>query len=84
MPLFLYSLYWLKGVWHEIFEFGFFSMNQFPSGPWVFQWGSLQICTKIRGDIHNFVFTGVKDTGGKLSLATSDKLIAGNNVTGDN
>ncbi len=45
----------LEEVWHEIFDFRFF-MNQFPPGPWVFKLGLFQICRKIRGDIHNFMF----------------------------
>ncbi len=59
--------------------------------------GPLQFFTKIHEDIHNFVFTGVVDTGHKLFtgvnqramnyrpciIATSDKLIASVIDTGD-
>jgi hypothetical protein len=44
----------LKGVWHEIFYFKFFSWNSFPRTLSI-PWGPFQIFTKIRTDIYNFV-----------------------------
>ncbi len=38
---------WL-GVWHEIFNFRLFFMNQFPPGPWVSHWSLTKICGDIR------------------------------------
>ncbi len=64
----------LKGVWHEGFDFRFFSWISF-SGPLSI---SLGIFTKICGDIHNFVddtsdklFTGVNEIGDKLCSKTA-------------
>jgi hypothetical protein len=53
-------------------------MNQFPGTP-EHPLGPLQIFTKIRGDIRNFVFiTSVNDKGNKLYTGvndTGDKLL---------
>ncbi len=37
----------LKGVWHEIFYFRFFFMNQRPPGLQVFHWGRFQFFRKF-------------------------------------
>jgi hypothetical protein len=52
----------LKGVWHKIFEFGFFSWISFPRAP--------ANCMKIFGAtlwLSPVSFAGVNDTGDKLS-----------------
>ncbi len=68
-------LHCLKGVWHEIFDFKFFSMNQFPLAP-EYSVGQFWIFTKIRGDIRNFVFVaGVVVTGEKLSPVLTTPMI---------
>ncbi len=78
----------LKGVWHEIFDFRFFSWISVPQAPkysmplepfWIF--------SKIRGDIRELMFiTGVNDTCNKLFSGVNDtgeKFIAGVVDTGD-
>jgi hypothetical protein len=53
-----------------------FYCDSVSSGPMSIPLGPFQIFSKIRGDIHNFVFiAGVNDTG--------DKLVIGVNSTGD-
>jgi hypothetical protein len=54
-----------KGVCHEIFDFRFFH-ESVSSRPLSIPLGPFRIFTKILGDILNFVFTSVKDTGDKL------------------
>ncbi len=54
----------LKGVWHEIFDFWFFS--SIPLGPFC-------IFSKIRGDIREYkLFSGVNDTGEKVIAGVND------------
>ncbi len=86
---------YLKGFWHEIFDFrfGFFdkSVSSWPLSNFL---GPLQIFLKFRGDIRNIVFIiCVNDTGEKqLTVVTGfhrfhytgDKFIASNNDTSDN
>ncbi len=71
---------YLKGVWHEIFDFIFFHESVSPRPPsiplepfWIF--------SKLRGDIRKLLFiTGVNDTGDKLFSGVNDtgeKFIAG-------
>jgi hypothetical protein len=50
--LYIFSFYrrclwhrWLKGVWHEIFDFRFFSWIS-PPGPQVFHWGRFEFFRK--------------------------------------
>jgi hypothetical protein len=63
---------YLKGVWHEIFDFKFFSWISVPQAPKY----SIGAFWKIRGDIHKLMFiAGVNDTG--------DKLFSGVNDTGE-
>ncbi len=76
----------LKGVWHEILDFKFFSWICVPQAPsiplepfWFF--------SKIRGDIRKLMFiTGVNATGDKLFSGvnnTDEKFIAGVVDTGE-
>ncbi len=76
----------LKGVWHEIFDFRFFSWISVPRA-YEYSLGAASIFSKIRGDIREWMFiTGVNDTGDMLFTGVndiSDKFIAGDNDTGD-
>ncbi len=36
-----------KGVWHEIFDFRFFFMYEFPLGPWVNHGGRFEFLRKF-------------------------------------
>ncbi len=58
----------LKGIWHEIFDFGFFFMNQFPQGPWVSLRGHFEFLRKF-AEIFATI-DGVNDTCDKLSPAS--------------
>ncbi len=59
-----YIFLYLKGVWHKIFVFSFFSRISFP-WPLSISLRPFQIFTKIRGDIRDFVDSGDKlFTGG--------------------
>ncbi len=65
----------LKEVWHEIFDFKFFSWISVPQAP-KYSIGAFLNFLKIRGDIRELMFiTGVNDTG--------DKLFSGVNDTGE-
>ncbi len=81
----LYSLT-LKGVWHEIFDFKFFSWISVPQAP-KYSIGAFLNFSKIRGDILELMFiTGVNDTGDKLFSGdndTGEKFIAGVVDTGE-
>ncbi len=76
---------WLKGVWHEIFDFRFFHESVSPR-PQSIPLGPFWIFSKICGDIHEWIFIAdVNDTGDKLFSGvndTSEKFIAGVNDTG--
>ncbi len=59
----------LKGVWHEIFDFRFIFINQFPSGPWVSHWGHNEFVGVVdTSDMSSF--TDVNNNGDKLSPVT--------------
>ncbi len=66
---FLYRKWWnthagtsLKGVWHEIFSFTFFSWIIFPRTP-EYPIRTISIFSKVRGDIREWRFlSGVKDS----------------------
>jgi hypothetical protein len=63
----------LKGQCHEIFDFRFFFLNQFPTSPWVSHYG--WIFFKICGDICSSRCTiGVVDTGGKWKNLQTEKF----------
>ncbi len=58
-------IFYLKGVWHEIFDFRFFSWISVPQAP-KYSVGAILNFSKIRGDIRELLFiTGVNDTGDK-------------------
>ncbi len=73
----------LKGVWHEIFGFRFFSWISVPQAPKY----SIGAILNFFGDIRELMFiTGVNDTGNKLFSGANDtgeKFIAGVVDTGD-
>jgi hypothetical protein len=63
----------LKGVWHEIFDFRFFSWISSARAPeYSIPWGSFRIFTKIRGDIQK---QSVNVTGDNLSPVTTTPAV---------
>ncbi len=76
----------LKGAWHEIFDFRFFSWISVPKAP-KYSIGAVLNFFEIRGDIREWIFiAGVNDTGDKLFSGVNDtgeKFIAGVNDTAD-
>jgi hypothetical protein len=64
--------HYLKGVWHEIFDFRFFSWIIVPRAPSI-PMGPFRIFSKIHGDIREWMFiTGVNDTGDKVYIGVND------------
>ncbi len=77
-----YSIFFSKGVWHEIFDFWFFSWISVPQAPSI-PLGPFCNFSKIRRDIRKWIFIAfVNDTGDKLFSGVNDtgeKFIAGGN-----
>jgi hypothetical protein len=71
----------LKGVWHEIFDFNFFSHEFVSPGPLSIPLGPFQLFLKIRRGNHEWMFiSSVNDTGDKLFGGvndTADRFISG-------
>jgi len=62
----------LKGVWHEIFDFRFFSWISVPQAP-KYSIGAILNFFKICGDIRELLFIPVvNDTGDKLFSGVND------------
>ncbi len=76
----------LKGVWHEIFDFSFFSWISVPRAP-EYSIRIIRLFSKIRRDNREWMFiSGVNDTGEKLLGGDNDtavKFIGGVVDTGD-
>ena len=53
---------YLKGSWHEIFDFSFFFMNQCPLGPWVLPWGRFEFFQKFAKIFSNECLSPVSTT----------------------
>ncbi len=60
------GVYKLKGVWHEIFDFSFFSLISVP-WPLSIPLGSFSLFLKIHGDNHEWMFiSSVNDIADKF------------------
>ncbi len=55
----------LKGVWHEIFDFRFFFINQCPPGLWVFHWDRFEFFRKFAEIIAKEYLTAMSTTPAK-------------------